>query len=226
MNKPALLLASLSLLPALSLTGAANAYEAGDIIVRLGPTMVAPNDDSSTVAAIPDSGVAIDDNTQLGLTLSYMLNQNWGVELLAATPFEHDITGDGSLPSSLDVGSLKHLPPTLALVYYPLDSQSAIQPYIGAGLNYTYIYDTKANGEVEAALNGGNRIGLDIDNSFGLALRAGVDYKLNDKWSVNAGLWYIDIDTKATLHLAPDTQVNVDVEVDPFVYMLGVSYAF
>lgn len=222
MQKLALPLVILSL----ALSAPSMAYEAGDIILRLGPTSVAPDDDSDTVAGIPGSGVAVEENTQLGITFTYMLSQKLGLELLAATPFEHDVVGDGSLPSSLDVGSLKQLPPTLSLVYYPMDSSSAFQPYIGAGINYTYFFDTKADSEVEAALNGGNAIGLDVDDSVGLAFRAGVDYQLNDKWSLNAGLWYIDIDTEATLKLAPGTEVDVDIEVDPFVYMLGLNYNF
>ena len=34
-------------------------------------------------------------------------------------------------------GSIKHLPPTLSVIYYPLDKTSAFQPYVGAGVNHT-----------------------------------------------------------------------------------------
>ncbi len=37
------------------------------------------------------------------------------------------------------LGSLNQLPPTLSLVYYPLDPKSAFQPYVGAGINYTWM---------------------------------------------------------------------------------------
>ncbi|MFP3541722.1 OmpW/AlkL family protein, partial [Pseudomonas sp. SIMBA_044] len=74
----------------------------------------------------------------------YMIDAHWGIELLAATPFEHEVKLKGtSLGSAANgkLGTLKHLPPTLSVVYYPLDSKSDFQPYLGAGINYTVIYD-------------------------------------------------------------------------------------
>ena len=67
---------------------------------------------------------------------------------------------------------------------------------------------------------------MDLDDSWGLALRAGVDYQLSDKWAVNAGLWYIDIDTEATLKTTGLGKIKVDVDIDPYVYMVGLSYKF
>ena len=81
-------------LAALVSAPSAFAYEAGDIIVRAGLTSVSPNDDSSNVnvdalGGNVGMGVEVDSNTQLGLNLVYMLDSNWGLEVLAATPFTH-----------------------------------------------------------------------------------------------------------------------------------------
>lgn len=62
----------------------AMAHQAGDILVRGGLAFVSPQTSSDDV-------LDIDSNMQLGLTLSYMLTDNWGVELLAATPFSHSV---------------------------------------------------------------------------------------------------------------------------------------
>ena len=66
---------------------------------------------------------------------------------------------------------------------------------------------------------------LDLDASWGLALRAGVDVPINDNWSITASMYWIDIDTEAEVS-TPVADVDFDVEIDPFVYFLGVSYRF
>ncbi|MGY2437821.1 OmpW/AlkL family protein, partial [Escherichia coli] len=93
----------------------------------------------------------------------------------------------------LKLGSVKHLPPTLSLVYYPLDSKSAFQPYVGAGINYTWFFDDKLSSEAEGA---GFR-GLDMKDSWGWAAQIGADYMLTDNLMINAQVRYIDIDTTA-----------------------------
>jgi outer membrane protein len=120
---------------------------------------------------------------------------------------------------------LKHLPPTLSLVYYPLDPKSAFQPYVGGGINYTYIYDEHVGSRAQTA-------GFDnfkADNSWGLAWQVGADYMLTDNVLINAQVRYIDIDTTATVEnnsIAPGTRAKVDVDVDPFIYMIGLGYKF
>ena len=210
------------------------AYEQGDWIIRVGAANVDPDTDSdpiniADIQTLP-GGVDVDDDTQLGITATYMLTDIWAVELLAATPFDHDITLEDA---PIDAGSTKHLPPTLTFMWYPMGGKdSAFQPYVGAGINYTYFWDEEVDGELEAAL--GAIIGspdpvpadLDLDDSWGLAARAGFDYLFNENWGFNASVWWIDIDTEATIEtdVAPD--VKFDVEIDPWVYMIGVSYKF
>jgi len=206
------------------MSGSAIAYEAGDIIVRAGIANTNPNASSSEVrlggTALPGSSVDVDDSTQLGLTATYMLGDSLGIGLLASTPFKHDISAQGIGVS--DVGSVKHLPPTLTLQYFPLDGDSKFQPYVGAGLNFTTFFSEKTSGELNAALGQST---ISLDDSFGLALEAGIDYSLNDNWLINAAVWRLDLDTDAVID-SPAGQVTVDVEIDPWVYMLGIGYKF
>jgi len=213
----------------------AQAFEAGDIILRAGAITVNPEADSSSVKvdqgplAGADLGgkATMSSDTQLGLNFAYMLSSHWGLELLAATPFEHDvkIKGTALAPANGKLGTLKHLPPTLSLVYYPLDPKSAFQPYVGGGINYTYIYDEHVGSRAQTA-------GFDnfkADNSWGLAWQVGADYMLTDNVLINAQVRYIDIDTTATVEnnsIAPGTRAKVDVDVDPFIYMIGLGYKF
>ncbi|MBV7526816.1 MULTISPECIES: OmpW/AlkL family protein [Pseudomonas] len=213
----------------------ANAFEAGDILLRAGAITVNPEADSSSVKvdqgplAGADLGgkATMSSDTQLGLNFAYMLTNHLGIELLAATPFEHDVKLKGTALSAANgkLGTLKHLPPTLSLVYYPLDPKSAFQPYVGGGINYTYIYDEHVGSQAQSA----GFSNFKAENSWGLAWQVGADYMLTDNIMINAQVRYIDIDTRATVEnnsIAPGTRARVDVDVDPFIYMVGLGYKF
>ena len=214
----------LSIIGASMVLGSASAYEAGDVVLRAGPATASPDASSSEVRLagvdVPGSVVDVNDDTQLGLTATYMVSDSFGLGLLAATPFSHDVSANGI--GVADVATVKHLPPTLTLQYFPFDNDSAWQPYIGAGINYTTFFSEKTSGELNGALGNSS---ISLDDSFGLALEVGVDYAINDKWLVNASLWRLDLDTEATID-TPVAQVTVDVEIDPWVYMLGLGYKF
>ncbi len=219
-----------SLLAVALIAPVAHAYEAGDIILRAGAVTVDPHENSgpidhSTLGKVNGSKATLDSNTQLGLNFAYMLTNQVGIELLAATPFSHDV-GVKGMPGAFSglngkLGSLKHLPPTLSLVYYPMDSKSEFQPYVGAGINYTWFFDDKLSSEAESK----GFSGLDMKDSWGLAAQVGMDYMLTDNIMLNAQVRYIDIDTTGTTYLAGN-KVKVDVDVDPFVYMIGLGYKF
>ena len=100
-----------------AVSGQALAYEEGDIVVRFGATSVNPDDSSSNVmvgGADLGLGVGVDSNTQLGLNFAYFVTPNINIELLAATPFSHDL----ELKTVGQLGETKHLPPSLTANYY------------------------------------------------------------------------------------------------------------
>ena len=211
-------------------TGNVNAYEAGDWIVRAGAVTVAPDEKSDSVV-LPTApatvlpGVSVDNDTQLSLMGIYMLSDSLGLEVLAATPFSHDIQLKGA---NIPAGDTKHLPPTVSLQWYPRGGSQGWQPYLGLGLNYTAFFSEDPSQELADALGallGANRVGLQLEDSFGLAAQAGVDIPLNDQWSVNVGVWWVDIDTTAKVKTDVGT-VKFDVELDPMVYNIGIAYRF
>lgn len=208
----------------------ASAYEAGDIIVRAGVTTVAPNDDSSRVTLNgtslgPNSGVNVGDDTQLGLTATYMFSKSWGVELLAATPFTHTVKGEGAVLGGIGkIADVDQLPPTLSAVYH-FDTKGPLQPYVGLGVNYTTFFSEDASSSLEAALGNAS---VSLDDSWGLAGQVGVDWHLSDKWLLNASARYMDIETDATITLKDlgNAKVKTSVDIDPYVYTVSVGYKF
>jgi outer membrane protein len=149
----------------------------------------------------------VDGAEALGLTFSYMLTDNIGLGLLASTPFKHDITSNGA-----KIAETELLPPTLHLEYFPLASSSKWQPFLGVGVNYTTFFNEKMSA-------GGD---LTLDDSVGVSLEAGLDYKISDRFIVNATVWNIDLKTDADLN---GTSIG-GIEIDPWVYMISICYVF
>ncbi|HDM8215961.1 outer membrane protein OmpW [Vibrio campbellii] len=193
------------------------AHSEGDFILRVGAASVVPNDSSDKIL---DSQYELEVNsdTQLGLTFGYMFTDNISLEVLAATPFSHDISTD---LVGKDIGSTKHLPPTVMVQYYFGDAQSKFRPYVGAGLNYTIFFDEGFN----STGKGAGLSDLKLDDSFGPAANVGVDYMINDKWFLNASAWYANIETEATYKAAGAKQ-KTDVEINPWVFMISGGYKF
>ncbi|HKY02455.1 MAG TPA: OmpW family outer membrane protein, partial [Burkholderiales bacterium] len=94
--------------------------------------------------------------------ISYFFTKNIAAELVLTYPQKHDIELGGT-----DIGSIKHLPPTLLLQYH-FNPEGQFRPYVGAGINYTHFSSV----DIDVP-------GVDIDrNSVGVALQIGADYKL------------------------------------------------
>ncbi|AFP32654.1 OmpW/AlkL family protein [Marinobacter sp. BSs20148] len=209
---------------------AAQAFEAGDFILRAGAAQVAPDASSeklrvggAPLLGLADARVDVDDNTQLGIRATYMFTSNIGLGLLAATPFKHNISGAGDLAALGKLAEIKHLPPTLTLQYYPMHSSSAFQPYAGVGVNYTTFFEEKMTSDY-APLVGAD---IKLDDSVGVAAEVGFDYMLSDNFGLNAAVWWADINTDTQITLADGTKVDeFEVEIDPMVYMVGFTYKF
>jgi outer membrane protein len=228
-------LLAIALLSSLSTVALAN--QAGDILIRGGATMVTPDSGKSAIllggSDATGASLSVDDNTQLGLNFVYFFDSNWAVELLAATPFTHDVTlhdptaalgGALGVPAGLDgakLAEVTHLPPTLSALYY-FDTGTAFKPYVGLGINYTIFFDE----EFESAPKSLGLSNLELDGSFGYSVQVGADYDLGDNWSVNVSARYIDISTDATFDVAGDNIGSANIDVDPMVYSVMLGYTF
>lgn len=215
------------LLTGLVMSGPAMAHQAGDVIVRFGAAKVAPEASSDPLAPAPLTGGTIDvgDDTQPGLTVTWMASDWLGLELLGALPFQHDLYLEDTALGRVNIGDTRHLPPTVLAQFY-LPEMGPVRPYVGAGLNYTFFFDEDIDDGVVSPVLGGADADVKLSDSWGLAWEVGADIALNERWLVNVSAWQIDIDTEATLYVNDVRADKVDVEIDPWVYMVGVGYRF
>ncbi|MGK7295595.1 MAG: OmpW/AlkL family protein [Candidatus Wenzhouxiangella sp. M2_3B_020] len=226
----------------------AGAQEAGDLLFRVGPGYIAPETGSDDLVfegtQLATFNIDVEDAFGLVFDLTYFLSPNWGVELLAAAPYTHDIDGAGALGVLGEIGETKHLPPALSIVYNFAPDQT-FRPYVGAGLNWTLFFDDSTNAGlhegVVATANGalgtnfsGGDTNLSIDDSFGPAFVAGFDIDMNESWFWNFNVRYIMIDAEATLKTTTFDPAGaetvfmstLDTEIDPWVFSAQIGFRF
>ncbi len=213
-------ISAVALLAAAVAAGPAQA-EQGDWLIRLRALMVDPQDKSGPVApSFPGSRVGVDKSFAPEVDFTYMATNHIGAELILATT-KHHVSGRDSLASVGDLAGTWVLPPTLTLQYHFLP-QGKLRPYVGAGVNYTVFYNSKATDGLKAAVGPTN---VHLSDSFGYAVQAGFDVDITKRVFANFDVKYIDIDT--TARLTSGATVNrVRVNLDPIVVGVGLGMRF
>jgi len=150
--------------------------------------------------------ITVSNKTIAEVDITYFLSPNLAAELILTYPQKHDVSLSGS-----KIGTFKHLPPTLTLQYH-FTPAAQLSPYVGAGINYTRIGSVKL-------LNGAG----DLENdSVGLALQAGVDFKIDKNWSINFDVKKVQIRSDVFVGGAKVSAVKLD----PVLVGVGVGYRF
>ena len=191
--------------------------EAGDIVVRLRATHIAP-DESSKLATTTNvfgtgSYLSVDSNTIPEIDFSYYITKNIATELILATGTKHTVTAHvGGVAT--DLGKVNLLPPTL-LAQWHFNPDQTIDPYVGAGVSYVRAMDNNLNL---------GATGITIDrNNWGVALQAGMDYNLENKWLLNVDVKKIWFDT--TVRANGIGKID-QLDIDPWVVSVGFGRKF
>ena len=190
---------------------AAVAKEAGDLLVRV-RSVAFMTDTSGTTDVLGGSARTSDDFIP-ELDFTYFLTKNIALELILATTV-HTVEVKGSTSGDLDLGTVRFIPPVLTLQYHFLPDER-FSPYVGAGINYLIVADHKT---------GRSANDVSYSNEFGYAFQVGVDYRINDRWSVNADIKKVFVETD--IHVNNGTIRANGTELDPWVIGLGIGYKF
>lgn len=211
-----------SLAAAVASAAPAAAAEAGDWLVRLRAIGVVPTDESNGISPDLTTGrLEAQPAVVPELDFTYMATENIGLELILATT-PHDVEGKGSISGLGKVADSWLLPPTLLVQWHFLPN-SRFNPYVGAGINYTITYGEDATQSLEAALGGPTKV--ELGNSVGWAVQAGMDVSLDDRWFLNIDAKYIDMSVDARIKTGGTTRKS-DVDINPVILGAGIGYRF
>lgn len=224
----------------LAITTPGIAHEAGTFVVRAGAGHIAPKSGNLDLGSLDVGGgvsldrasVEVDHGWALVLSGTYMLTDHWAVDLLASTPFKHEIdvkaqitAGGDTAAGRVQLGETYHLPPTVSIQYH-LSPNTMIQPYVGLGLNWTIFFDEDLTDDAESL----GFQDLDLDDSIGIAAQFGMDMALTDRWLLNADVRWMnietDVDASFDFGAGPQSGRLGTVEIDPWVYQLNIGYRF
>jgi outer membrane protein len=187
------------------LSGAAFAQQTteGPWLVRARAVHLESDNGGSTTPAL---GISMNNKWIPEVDISYFFSPNVAVELVLTVPQKQTLH---SSALNADVGTFKHLPPTLLAQYhFPMNG---FKPYVGAGINYTRF----------SSKNLAPGVGIEKD-SWGPAVQVGVDIPLSKTLSLNLDLKKVLIRTDVTLAGA---KIG-DFKADPLLVGVGLGWRF
>jgi outer membrane protein len=186
--------------------------------VRLrGVGVVTPNE--SAKIGIIGGDVEISNAFIPELDFTYFFTEHFAAELILGTA-KHEVKAVNTAAGNVDLGSVWLLPPTLTAQYHFYTSdKKMLKPYIGAGLNYTFFYNVKSGGVAD----------IEYDNALGYAAQLGFDLMLDDKFFINVDAKRLFLSTDVTVdasNLAPGLSIPAKVDIDPWLFGVGVGMKF
>ncbi|GKS95800.1 OmpW family outer membrane protein [Acidovorax sp. SUPP2825] len=151
-------------------------------------------------------GLSINDKTLPEVDISYFFNRNIAAELVLTVPQKQRLS---SSALNAQIGTLKHLPPSLMLQYH-FDT-AGFRPYVGAGVNYTRFSSVRLPA------------GVSIDkSSWGGALQVGVDIPLTKNLVLNFDVKKVYIQTDV---FAAGAKLGT-LKIDPVLAGVGLGWRF
>ena len=186
--------------------------------VRLrGVGVVTPN--QSAKIGIIGGDVQISDAFIPELDFTYFFTEHFAAEVILGTA-KHDVKAINTIAGDIDLGSAWLLPPTLTAQYHFYTSDKKIfKPYIGAGVNYTLFYNVKSGAVAD----------VKYDNALGYAAQVGFDLMLDDTFFINVDAKRLFLSTDVTVdatNLVPGLVVPAEVDIDPWLFGIGVGMKF
>lgn len=205
--------------------------------VRAGVSHVAPHSRSTDATGPflpgPPSGISleVENKATAFFSIAKALNPNLEVEVALGYPPTHDVNARiaAFLPANVQgfngqtVARVRQMAPTVFLNYAFGEEKATWRPFIGLGINYTK-FDKRTSTAAGNALNGGPT-NIALEDSWGLAAQAGVDYRINDRWSIHGSVATARVKTHLVATTAGQAR-ELDIRFRPVVFTLSAGYRF
>lgn len=175
---------------------------------------VYPDESSSDITLIGGEA-EIDDAFTPDLDITYFFTDNIACEVVFFAYAQHDVQAKNTIVGDIDLGSFDLVPPIVAAQYHFMP-KNTFRPYVGAGLSLVLIPDEDP-GDVDD-------VEYD-DGVIGFVLQAGFDYFFDEHWCFNVDVKKIWVEVDVEVTAGPVT-VETTVDVDPWLFGIGVGYRF
>lgn len=227
-------------------------YGAGTFMVRVGGSYIEPDDqkgkwrfDRERYAFLDGLRYKISTANTWNFTAGFMPMDHLAVEVGYIGKSTNDLDFRG-LQAPVEnrkfrAGEIERRSGTIMLNWFPVCTESWVQPYVGVGVNYTDFDDVNlrrtANEYLAEVSDGIGDAKIFLEDTWGWAAQVGLDIMFgpDSSWLFNAAIQYQDVEVTADLHfavpgeIAPRTFVNAArtrVEFDPWIYSIGFGYKF
>lgn len=199
---------------ALTTVGSVALAEAPKMHGRAALTFISPNDNIAIDGEDIDS--KIDSALGLGLGWEWRFNERVGLDLNWFYG-KHDVSLDGE-----KFDSTKFMPVTVGANFH-LTPDKKVDFFVGPVIGYVFYSDLK-NGPVE----------VELDNDIVYGVNVGVEYPFKDKVAFFGSVKYLKASSDGALRIPDDeipvralvTVANPEVDVDPLVAQVGVSFRY
>jgi len=209
--------AALAALALAAVSTTARAEDASRWFVHFGPAQVAPDESAKMTAGgalVPGGTVSIASEWTVEGELGYFITPNIAIAVAAGVPPTFTVNAAGTLAAVGKAGEMTGGPAGV-LAQYHFNRQGRFQPYVGAGVSFLVVFDTKD----------GAMTNLKAKSAVGTALQVGADYMINDRWGAFVDVKKAYVGTVATGSMFGGP-VRAKVKVDPLVSSFGVTYRF
>ena len=199
----------------LAATGVASAQ---DNVVKFGIARYTTHSRTNGISGIgvpPGADAQTGDATTLVFEYERLISPNWGIELALGIPPKITAKATGSVAFlGDDILSAKNVTPTLFFNYHFRAPGDSLRPYVGVGINYTRFVGIQSR----LASN------VEMSDSVGPAVKAGMEYALSKEWSLFASVTALKV--KSNLVATGSTVLQTTIDFRPVVYSFGTAYRF
>jgi len=193
------------------------ATSAPSFFVHIGPAAVVLSE-SATLATegqrLQGANISVKPQATVAVEAGYFLTSSVAVSFTGGLPPFAEIEGAGTMAGVGRVGATTYGPMTLTAHYHFTDL-GRLQPYVGAGPAFMYVFDEKD----------GVMAHLKVENAVGFAFQIGADYMVTDRWGLFIDLKKAILRTEAKGFYGP-APIEADIKLDPLVIHGGISVRF
>ena len=188
---------------------------AGDFVVKLGVTNLSLADEIDLTvggAPFPGAGLSTFEHQTISAQFAYFFTDTIAFNATLGFPPKISIYGAGTIGALPMLGKATYGPTAFTLQWHPVKS-GGVRPYVGVGASYMIVFGTEDGAFAD----------LDVENDLAFAFEAGVDFPLNDRFSM-----FLDAKKALLRPVATGTFGGAPVvgqtRLDPWALTAGVSF--